>query len=793
MSASSLSITIEAIDRFSKTLGAAGKSIQQLTQFAAQGSIAVGQAMHRAGQSVSSLGQSMTDKVTRPVAAGLTHVAKSAIEVQSALADVGKVANLELGSEKLEEIKKEAQLLTRTIPMSTTEMLSLIEAGAQLGVPQEMLTDFAESAAIMGTSFDIEASRAGGSMARLMNTFGLGLDGVTLMGDAINHLSNNSATSAAQLVEITSRAGGVARTFGLSAAQTSAVAAAFGEFSPNAESAATAMNSVLPLLSTASKGTTAFKRGLAAAGFEASDFERTIQQDASGALKAFIGQLGSMDSLARSAAIKDMFGTGIDAQVVTTLAENAEELEKAFGLVSDEAEFAGSMQGEFNTKASTAENQIKLMRNALGELSENIGASLTSALDKVVPKITEFINKLAEFFSQNPDILASIATSIGEAILPALEKGIPLVESFLTKFANFAESNPGLLRIAGMLAAVLVVAGPVLIALGAVISSVGTIFTVIGGAIGVIGFALGFLLSPVGLIVLAVVAVAAAAFLIIKYWEPIKAFFVGVWDAVKAALAGFMAMLGQKFQSAAILIVKLWEPIKAFFAQLWEGVKVVFASAKAFIVQTASEMKARFGAFLASLGMKIQNVSDTILNTLQNLISQAFSAGASIVGSIANGIRSAIGRVRDAAGAVGAAIRNFLPGSPVKVGPLTALNNIASNPGAEIVNMLARGVQAAVPALQNAMGNVGVTATLGNPVLDRGIGVPSDTDVADRSNASPIASPIVSPVVSPISVNINISGVSSVGDAEGVAGVFEERVRQVLQDHQRNQMRVSYG
>ena len=81
---------------------------------------------------------------------------------------------------------------------------------------------------------------------------------------------------------------------------------------------------------------------------------------------------------------------------------------------------------------------------------------------------------------------------------------------------------------------------------------------------------------------------------------------------------------------------------------------------------------------------------------------------------------------------MGAAIRNFLPGSPVKVGPLTALNNIASNPGAEIVNMLARGVQAAVPTLQSAMGNVGVTATLGNPVLDRGIGVPSDAGVADR-------------------------------------------------------------
>jgi hypothetical protein len=48
---------------------------------------------------------------------------------------------------------------------------------------------------------------------------------------------------------------------------------------------------------------------------------------------------------------------------------------------------------------------------------------------------------------------------------------------------------------------------------------------------GIIAVGRAFLMTPIGLVAL---AIGAAAFLIYKYWKPIKSFFIGLWDSVKA-------------------------------------------------------------------------------------------------------------------------------------------------------------------------------------------------------------------------------------------------------------------
>ena len=669
MSLEALIIQLEAVD-------AASKPIQQVAD-SIEGLNTLSKSTAALGQNLTDVGKTMTTRVTAPIVAGLGLAAKTAIDFESSLADVSKVTGLAGG--ELEALSQQALNLTRTIPMSATEMLALIESGAQLGIPREQLMGFAETAAVMGTAFDISGNQAGEAMARLMNTFALGVDEVALMGDAMNHLSANTATSASQLVEITSRAGGAARTFGLSATQTAAVAAAFGEFAPNAESAATAMNSILPLLNTASRGTARFQAGLAAAGFEASAFEQMVREDAAGALQALVEQLGALDGQARSAAISDMFGTGIDAQVIGSLAANSGKLGTALGLVADQSSLAGSMQAEFATKAGTTANQMQLLRNGLSEIGVNIGSAILPAFNELITAIT------------------------------------PMVQGF----AEFAAANPGIIKVAAAIALVLAVVGPALIVIGQVMTAIGAVMgalAFIKGAILVVVGVAGAAIGPVLLVIAVVAALAAAAFLIIKNWEPIK----------------------------------------AFFARVWESIKEAFSRAKAFVLEAISSMASR------------------VLSILSGLAGQAFAAGASIVRRIADGIRSAIGAVTGAVGAVVNRIRDMLPGSPVALGPLRVLNNIANNPGAQIVQMLSEGMRAAAPTLQQAMGDLGSGA-----VLEEGLRSP-------RRGGGPGGTTVVNNT-------FNISGVASAGEAEGVAEVFEERVRRVMEDLQRNQRRVSYA
>lgn len=675
MSDTNLAILIEAIDRANRPINDVIKSIEKL-----QG---LQRTLQSVGQTTANVGKVMSVAVTAPIVAGMGLAAKSAMDFESTLADVAKVTGLERQSEELAAIGNEALKLTRSIPMSATGMLQLIEAGAQLGVPLNNLTEFAETAAVMGTAFDIEAGQAGESMARLKNVFALTIPEVALMGDAMNHLSANTATSASELVEISARAGAAARTFGLNATQTTAVAAAFGEFAPNAESASTAINSVLPLLNTASKNSSRFQRGLATLGVEAKDLEAAIRQDAGGALTGFIQQLGALDNQARASVIADMFGTGIDAQVVNSLAANADKLGTAFGLLAEESLFAGSMQAEFNTKSETTANQMQLLRNNLTE----------------------------------------VAITIGQALLPPLNSLITAVTPMIQQFAAWATENERLVQIGLVAAGVLAILGPALVVIGTTISAVATILPVLTGAFAAFGAVLAFLGGPVTLIIALVAGLAIAAYRLIKNWDVVGPFFAGLWNRIVSMAQSAFERFKGVIQAGAM-----------------SAVSIVFG------------------------------IGPQMVQAIIGIGQALFNAGKNIMGMLAQGILAGMGGVAGAVGTVVNKVRAMLPGSPVKEGPLTVLNNAATGPGAKIAEMLAAGIQSGLPAIESAMSGIGL-----------GVEVPPAR--SGNAGGSPPA----------INITMNISGVSSAEDAAGIRDEFRRQFEEAMESWSRDRFITGYS
>ncbi|WP_154911256.1 phage tail tape measure protein [Klebsiella grimontii] len=114
-----------------------------------------------------------------------------------------------------------------------------------------------------------------------------------------------------------------------------------------------------------------------------------------------------------------------------------------------------------------------------------------------------------------PVVISGIASSFGRisAIMPAIRAG--LMGAFLAPGAALASFGKSLgmlmLRLTGLPA----------------------LWGMITGAVSVLGGALSFLLSPIGLIGAAFVA---AGLLIWRYWEPIKAFFTGLFTSVMQTL-----------------------------------------------------------------------------------------------------------------------------------------------------------------------------------------------------------------------------------------------------------------
>jgi TP901 family phage tail tape measure protein len=91
-----------------------------------------------------------------------------------------------------------------------------------------------------------------------------------------------------------------------------------------------------------------------------------------------------------------------------------------------------------------------------------------------------------------------------------------------------------------------------------------------GGAVK-FGLALkGLIANPVGLTIL---AIAAAAFLLIKYWQPISGFFVSLWEKIKAGAAKAWEAIKFLFGFSPLgMIMANWDPIVKYFRGLWDKI-----------------------------------------------------------------------------------------------------------------------------------------------------------------------------------------------------------------------------
>jgi phage-related tail protein len=84
------------------------------------------------------------------------------------------------------------------------------------------------------------------------------------------------------------------------------------------------------------------------------------------------------------------------------------------------------------------------------------------------------------------------------------------------------------------------------------------IWGMITGAVSILGGALSFLLSPIGLIGAAFVA---AGLLIWRYWEPIKAFFLGMFTGVMQAISPlrYLCHLSPIFDMISNGVKSVWQ------------------------------------------------------------------------------------------------------------------------------------------------------------------------------------------------------------------------------------------
>lgn len=318
-----------------------------------------------------------------------------------------------------------------------------------------------------------------------------------------------------------------------------------------------------------------------------------------------------------------------------------------------------------------------------------------------------------------------VVETLGSALLPMLErftkwfveKAVPAIQKFVAENGTLIEY---ILKGAAALA---IIAGAVSVAsfaFGALMKTLSFLTRTVGIVIKAVQF-LGTVFRVVSAFMMAnpiiaiITAIALAAFLIYKYWEPIKAFFMRLWNSVSAVFVNVWKFIKKIFfdYTPVGLIYNNWSKITAWFSSLWDGVKNIFSRIwqgikNLFMNYTPYGLVIKhwekITAFFSNLWAKVKNSFSSLLSWIKGLGTRFFQAGANLVGSIWNGIKSKFqGMVDWFKGGI-QKIRDFLPFSPAKAGPLRDIHRL------KLVETIAQNIKPG--PMVNAMGKA-MTAVKG--------------------------------------------------------------------------------
>lgn len=526
---------------------------------------------------------------------------KLAIEFESAMADVRKVVNFDT-PEQAKAMERDILHLTRSIPMAGDELAAIVAAGGQSGVAREKLIGFAEDAAKMGVAFDMSADSAGEAMATMSNVLRRPIETMSEFGDAINYLSDNTNSKAAAIVNVMTRVGSDIKQLGLTDNQGAALGSTFLSMGKAPELAAQATKGMVTAFSLARVGK--FDDELKQLGLTTKGFAAAMDKDAQGAITDFLQRVRQLPKEQQMPLLLKMFGRNY-ADDVLLLTSSMEEYNRQLNLLSEtdadgKLKYVGSMQREFANRSATTANQLRLFKNSLMELGITVGSVILPGINGFLKSLMPMVYKLTEWAQANPKLIHTLikiaialvsvkAGSLGVRLLfnGMAGAGLGLIQRLLGLHGTLLRFNGvfRLLRMGRGATALRIMGFSARQARGAMsllergigrVSVAGSRFLSMAGRVRGLGGAMMWLQriwtsvgmaamsNPIGA---AIAAIAIAAFLIYKYWGPIKSFFIGLWDGLKDSLQPVMPIL----EMIAFGWQQIWDVVKGFFSDFFSS------------------------------------------------------------------------------------------------------------------------------------------------------------------------------------------------------------------------------
>lgn len=294
---------------------------------------------------------------------------------------------------------------------------------------------------------------------------------------------------------------------------------------------------------------------------------------------------------------------------------------------------------------------IGALASALSPVLQALGTGLVTAMQALMPAV----QPIADLFAALSPIITQVAVILGQTLAGALSVVVPVFVALANAVTFVLPVVQGLVQMLTPLAPVIgAVAAAVLVAVGA--------FKLVQGVIAIIKAVqvawtllnLAFAISPIGLIITGIAALAAGLALFFTktetgrkvwdaIWNGIKATFTAVWDVIKSAWDAVWPVLQSGLQKIGDVV--------GFVADHWK----VFVSILTGPIGIIIGLAAKFGILQAA----ISAIGTAVTWLWQNVFVPAFAAIGAIVSAWWAGVQVVWGALTAALQAVGAAVMWF--------------------------------------------------------------------------------------------------------------------------------------
>ncbi|EMZ5627137.1 phage tail tape measure protein [Enterobacter roggenkampii] len=516
-----------------------------------------------------------------------------------------------------EEMQRAIMDASEKLPMANgaVDYAALVEGGARMGVansddPWEKqkadLLSFASMAAKASVAFELPADQLSESLGKIAGLYKIPTQNIEQLGDAINYLDDNAKSKGSDIIDVLQRVGGLASQ--LDYKQAAALGSTFLTLGTPAEVAASATNAMVRELSIATVQGKNFMQGLDALGLSAEKVQKSMSVDAMGTIISVLEASKKLAPDQQVANLTQIFGKefGDDAQ---KLANNLPELRRQIELTQGAAA-KGSMNRESDINKASLSAQWQLTKTGAVNAFSSAGETLREPLMDIMLTVSKVVGSVRRWVEANPALVGSImkvTAAIGALLvvvgglmlsIGAVLGPMALVRLSFTTLAGeggIARLTGGVMRLGG--AFQWLAGSPMQALLSAGRMVFGPLITLLAG-----------ISAPVwGLIAL----FAAAAVAVIKFWQPIKAFFSGFFTGLMAGLQpitqafnAVFAPLAPIFDSIGNAISGVWE----WFTKLLEPIQ--FSSEALASCTSAGETFGKVvGGAISALTLPIQAVA----------------------------------------------------------------------------------------------------------------------------------------------------------------------------------------